>query len=50
MQVETLFQREEVISHQMLGAILELVDPIEIAAVFVSSWPFHPQVSEAVSE
>ncbi|KAF8057938.1 DRP3A [Scenedesmus sp. PABB004] len=42
-QVESVLAREDAISFQLCGAFLELLDPLEIAVGFVSSWPFHPQ-------
>lgn len=35
--------REDAISFQLCGAFLELLDPLEVAVGFVSSWPYHPQ-------
>jgi len=31
--------REAAISFQLHGALMELLDPLEIAVCFVSSWP-----------
>lgn len=44
LQVESVLLREDAISFQLCGAFLELMDPLEIAVGYVSSWPYHPQV------
>lgn len=42
-QIENVLMREDAISFQLCGAFLDLVDPIELAVGYVSSWPYHPQ-------
>ncbi|WIA15450.1 hypothetical protein OEZ85_002096 [Tetradesmus obliquus] len=42
-QVEAVLLREDAISYQLCGAFLDLLDPIEFAVGYVSSWPYHPQ-------
>jgi hypothetical protein len=42
-QVENVLLREDAISYQLCGAFLDLLDPVEVAVGFVSSWPYHPQ-------
>jgi hypothetical protein len=44
LQVEFALLHEDSICFQVCGAFLGLLDPVELGVVFVSCWPYHPQL------
>eukprot|EP00775_Hariotina_reticulata_P003276 gene3276-3553_t len=43
-EVDCVLLHEDAILFQLSGAVLELLDPLELGVVFVSCWPYHPQM------